>query len=225
MSELLPPPDRTKFPVLDETHIETLNGLMLGRIYQTAGDYAKNWNTFRLYGPTSCRFDHQDPDAANHASRSVLYSASTVLLEKSNTRNPLLRTCLAEVFGSTSVIDLTVGNPYFVQFSAIRPLRLLDLADSDWVLLAGANALISGGPHPVCQEWAKAIYEHYAGDDALDGLWYACSSNPPARTVVLFDRAEDALPAHPASNLALSMAALVPALKRFSTQLHYSVLR
>lgn len=105
-----------------------------------------------------------------------------------------LQTALLECFRDAGVVDTVTDDPYFVLFSATRPLRLLDLADSDWVTVAGGNAAISSGPRLQARMWARVIHEHYQGDDALDGVVYTTSNRPLSRSVALWERAADALP-------------------------------
>ena len=112
-----------------------------------------------------------------------------------------LDTCLVEVFRDTGVVDVATNSPYFALFRLTRDLRLLDLADSRWITVAGGNAAISSGQ---AREWARAIYRHYGDDEALDGLFYSCSNMPTGRSVALFERSRNALPQHPALDLPLA---------------------
>jgi len=121
-------------------------------------------------------------------------------------RRPLapLDTCLVEVFRDTGVVDVATNNPYFALLRLTRDLRLLDLADSRWITVAGGNAAISSGRRSQAREWARAIYRHYGGSEAPDGLFYSCSNMPNGRSVALFERSRNALSQHPALDLPLA---------------------
>ena len=41
------------------------------------------------------------------------------------------------------IVELRRDDPCYTQFRAVRPLRLLDLSDSDWVTHAGGNAALT----------------------------------------------------------------------------------
>lgn len=134
----------------------------------------------------------------------------------SATSQPILRTCLAEVYRDRGVIELARDRPYFALFDLARPLRLLDLADSRWVTEAGGNAAISSGLRSTARDWARAIYRHYPD---VDGVIYACSNIPAARSVALWERARSAVPRRPSLNRPLDDAALRPAIDTFATEM------
>lgn len=71
-----------------------------------------------------------------------------------------------------------------------RPVRLLDLGDTDWVTVAGGNAAIFAGERSQSRKWARAIHANYR----VDGIVYTSSVNPAGRAVALWERAEDAMP-------------------------------
>lgn len=77
---------------------------------------------------------------------------------------------------------------------------MLDVSDSPWVVRKGGNASISSGRRAVARQWARAIHSTYPD---LDGIWYQTSSCPPARSVVLNERARDALAANPLASWSL----------------------
>lgn len=207
MTERLPPPDVSRFPDLTGAHIRALpEGTLFGRIHFTQGDHPSSWNAFRGFGPTSCRFDHHDGPRGEHPTRAILYAAPVVSDAYGKTVPPL-DACLVEVFRDTGVVDVTRGGPYFALFRISRPIRLLDLADTNWVTVAGGNAAISSGSRSDARAWSKAIYEHYSADD-LDGLFYGCSNMPRGRSVALYERARSALSRFPELDLPLAGPAL-----------------
>lgn len=218
MTERLPDPEPTSFPSLSRDHVRTIAaGTAVGRIYSQAGPYPATWNAFRRWGPTSARFDHQPPPSRTHATRSIMYLAPAV---GSTLATPVLRTCVAECFSEIGTVDLTTNEPYYVIFRLSRAVRLLDLADSDWVALAGGNSAIQSGPRDIARKWARAIYDHYTtGVSAVDGLYYGCSIIPSARSVVLWGRAADALPIRPAFNKPLSDSSLRSDIETFASEL------
>jgi hypothetical protein len=120
------------------------------------------------------------------------------------------------VFRERGVVEVSRDAPFFVLFRMARPVRLLDLADSDWVTLAGGNAAIASGPRGIARDWSRAIYRRYQD---VDGLYYSCSTVPPARSVALYERAADAIPARPAAHLPLSHPALRTELEAYASEL------
>jgi hypothetical protein len=153
-----------------------------------------------------------------HPTRAVLYGVPA-LPAPGTTVVPVLETCVAECYGERGVIELGRDSPYFALFGTRRQLRLLDVADSTWIPRAGGNAAISAGLRSVAREWARAVYRHYTGPDALDGIIYTCSTIPSARSVVLWERARDALPTRPALHLPLAAPALRAELEVYATHL------
>lgn len=224
MTEQLPPPDTAAFPALESAHVRVLPaGALLGRIHAQSGPNPSHWNEFRHLGPTSARFDHHPPPRAHHPDRGILYAAPA-LPDATGEPMPVLRTCIAECFRDRGTVELSRGQPSFVLFRIVAPLRLLDLADSIWVTQAGGNAAISSGLRTRAREWSRAIYGHYRGADELHGIHYGCSTIPPARSVALFERALDALPRRPALHRPLNDPALRPEVEVYATQLRLDLL-
>lgn len=188
---------------------------MLARIFATGGAHPVNWDTLRAWGPTGARFDHHPPPVRLHGTRRVLYAAVSVPGPNDEVY-PTLKTCLAECFRDRGIIEVTPSAPYYVQFDIVRPLRLLDLSDSDWVTSAGGNAAITSGPRGATRLWARAIYRRYPD---LDGVFYASSNIPSARVCALWDRAEDAFPSRPSFHEPLDHIGLRPALELFAAEL------
>jgi hypothetical protein len=150
----------------------------------------------------------------------VLYAALAVASPHGSTAEPLLRTCLAECFVERGVVELTRDAPYFTLFRLAAPIRLLDIADSDWVARAGGNGAIASGLRSTARDWARAIYRHYTGSNAVDGIVYTCSIIPSARSVVLWERAAPALPARPSFTRPLVDGALRAEIESYCTELH-----
>jgi hypothetical protein len=190
-------------------------GHQLGRIYPATGDHPTTWSAFRTWGSTTSRFDHHPHPPGNHSRHGVLYVAPH-WKGTTRSRQPVLRTCLAEVFRDGRVVELSRDGAYFALFETTEPLRLLDVADTLWVTAAGGNAAISSGRHDDSRAWARAIWRTYRD---VDGILYGCSNIPPARSVVLFERARRAMPAAPSLNRPLADPALRGAIERFATDL------
>lgn len=187
----------------------------MGRIHNQGGGHPTSWEQFRNYGPTGSRFDHQPPPATLHPRRAILYAAPAHATRRRVPAVPVLRTCVLESFQGRRAIELTRDDPYFVLFRLERDIRLLDVADSGWVARAGGNAAISSGLRSASRNWSRSIYAVYPD---LDGIFYTCSLDPSARSVALYERAEDALPMRPAAHLPLSHAALRPELETYAMQ-------
>lgn len=216
MAERLPAPDVTRFPSLQADHLQVLPaGHQLGRIYPAAGAHPTTWSAFRTFGPTGNRFDHHPDPPGNHPRHGVLYVAPH-WNGLTRSRQPVLRTCLAEVFRDRGVIEVNRDGAYFALFDTTEPLRLLDVADTRWATEAGGNAAISCGPHADSRAWARAIWRTYRD---VDGIIYGCSNIPPARSVVLFERARRAVPRAPSLNRPLADPALRGAVERFAGEL------
>ena len=70
-------------------------GTTMARLCFVGGEFSTSWDTFRFYGPTTSRFDHQLPDEQGRArvqDRGIMYLA---------TGEEAIPTCLAEVFQAT----------------------------------------------------------------------------------------------------------------------------
>jgi len=220
MTESLPRPDTHRFPDLRDSDVRFVPaGTRLGRIYPGGGSHPSTWNTFRAWGPTRARFDHQPPPPREHPTRRVMYAAAYLPGMDGSQSYPLLPACLAEVFRDSGLVDTVAQSPCFTLFDVTRDLRLLDLADSDWVTRAGGNGAISSGSRGKSRAWARAIYRHYGSLSPLkahqrvDGVIYPSSNIPPARSVALWETAADALPTRPALNDPLTVRGLRPALE------------
>lgn len=223
MTERLPPPDTGRFPPLEGRDVRLLpRGQLIGRVHAQTGAHAMAWDEFRTFGPTTARFDHHPPPPRRHPTRAVLYGVPAPT--PSPAAMPVLRTCVAECYQERGAIELSRDSPYFVLFRLTRPLRLLDVSDGDWIVRAGGNAAISCGLRSAAREWARAIYRHYQGDEALDGVFYACSTIPPARSIALWERAGDAMPATPEVHRPLADPALRAELEVYASQLGLALL-
>jgi hypothetical protein len=223
VTEYLPPPDPTRFPVLADEHVQLIRpGVPVGRIYFAGGPFPAVWDDFRWFGPTGSRFDHHQPPARVHTGRAIMYLAPA--LTDSRYTMSVLETALVECFRDTGTVDASTDLPHLVLFTPTRPLRLLDLADSDWVTIAGANAAISGGRRDTARRWASAIYDHYTGAGAVDGLIYTTSNKPANRSIALWERGADALPDRPDLNEPLNHLALRPAVETFAYRVGLSLI-
>ncbi len=214
MTEYLPPPDPSRFPTLRPLHLREIGtDVMLGRIYLAAGQHPAAWNTFRTFGPTGSRFDHHPGAPGDHPNYGIIYLAPALIDARGNPTSAL-QTALLECFRDTGVVDTITGAPHFVLFRTTRALRLLDLADSDWVTEAGANGAISSGPRDAARAWARTIHHHYGTQ--IDGLIYPSSNRPPARAIALWEHGRDAIPPRPAFHEPLNHISLRAALETFA---------
>ncbi len=151
-------------------------GTELWRIYFRGGSHPGSWNDFRVYGPVDARFDHHIPPPRDQV-RGVLYGATEI------------KTCIAEVFQETRVLDRRRNNPWLVGFRLARDVSMHDLS-SNWPTAAGASMAINTGPRVRAQGWSRAIYDTYSD---VDGLWYCSSMNGNQPAVLLYERAEAAV--------------------------------
>lgn len=144
------------------------------------------------------------------------------------------RTALVEAFGRTALIDRRRDDPWLAVFSLRRRVRLLDLRGS-WPTYAGASqALATADEPPATQAWARAIHETYD----VAGILYPSSmrGRPPdpspaaldpnlfGNNIALFERAADAIPAHPRLHLALDHPGLDDVIADIAERYHYELL-
>ncbi len=182
-------------------------GIRLWRIYFRGGRHPTFWDTFRSFGPTRSRFDHQLPPSRAQK-RSILYGALD---------GP---TCLAEVFQQTRVIDRVASDPWLVGFDLVAALELLDLTGT-WPTRAGASMTIASGPRPRAQRWARAIYEAYPD---IQGLYYPASMHANQPAVALYESALTAVPAKPVFHRPLVDPALRGLLGKSARDLGYGLI-
>jgi hypothetical protein len=202
-----PPPPAAQLgrirPIWHDLPADTL----LWRVYFRGGAHPTTWNAFRAYGPTGARFDHHTRPPREQA-RAIYYAALSG------------RTCLAEVFQQTRVIDATADAPALAAFRLHRSVRLIDLRGL-WPTRAGASLALSTGSHPRARAWSRAIWSAYP---EADGLWYASAMDGGAPAIALYERSMDAVPAVPALSAALSEPGLRLMLARAAAELNYLLL-
>ncbi|NIH81122.1 RES family NAD+ phosphorylase [Amycolatopsis viridis] len=217
MARLPLPPARAELvaALRPETDLVTVPPTQrLVRIFSTGGAHPQQWNTFRYTGPLPHgRFDPQPPDRdggpVTGSGHGVLYFGLTV------------RTSVAEVFQTTSLVDRKTRVPRLVVVRPARPLRLLDLTGL-WPTRVGASQEISSGPKKITQAWARAIRTAF---DGLDGLWYRSSMDGGSPALCLWDPpAGDALPLAPDILLPLDHPGLDVPLARVCEELNYVLL-
>ncbi|HEV8637974.1 MAG TPA: RES family NAD+ phosphorylase [Chloroflexota bacterium] len=179
-------------------------GAVLSRVYFRGGPHPSDWRTMRAYGPVDARFDHHEPPPRTQ-DRRVLYAALDAT------------TCLAEVFQRRRSIDVRRREPWLVGFETRAALRLLDLTGV-WPTRAGASMAINTGQRARARRWARAIYAAYP---QLHGIYYPSSMHANRPALVLFERAEPALPAAPLTNRALADPLLEPYVRRAAAELNY----
>ena len=153
-------------------------GSVVHRVYRRGGAYPTLWNTFRFFGPTSARFDHQLSDEGGGRSeqkRGVLYAATDIV------------TALAEAFQQGRTVNRTANRPWLVSFALSGELRLLELTGT-FPVSVGASMKLASGPTLYSQNWSRGFYERYL---AIHGLYYHGSlTNRPV--MALYERALDA---------------------------------
>ncbi|MFT3661839.1 MAG: RES family NAD+ phosphorylase [Gordonia sp. (in: high G+C Gram-positive bacteria)] len=221
MSEHLAGPDPSRFPPLNDEYVREIDvDVPLGRIYFADGEYPATWNGFRYFGPTTSRFDHQEPPAALDPVRGVLYLAPS-MNDARGDRMSSVETALLECFRDRGIVDVSTDRPYFALFTPVRRLRLLDLSDSEWVTVAGANAAITSGPREAARQWARAVYDRY---DDVDGVFYATSNRPLSRSIALWERGADAFPTRPTLNMPLDHMGLRAAVESFAARVGLGLL-
>lgn len=224
MSEHLPPPDPSRFPSLDagpswvrELPVATA----LFRIFRAGGPHPSEWFDFREFGPLDARFDPHPEATGEHPGCGVMYAVVEGGSPAGPTHDSAFAACLLEVFQQHRIVRRSAGAPTLAAFEAARPLRLLDLNDSDWVSVAGGNAALSSGDRARSRAWARAIRASYP---ELDGVIAASSVVPNARVAALWEPARDALPRHPLALLRLDRAELTGVIDAVAERYGYVLL-
>ena len=203
---LEPPPTRLElYEPRDEEVIQLSASQPVWRIY-TRKPHGSAWNTFRHYGPTSSRFDHQLAPPAS-PNRSILYAADN------------LATCVAEVFQDQRLIDTHTNDPWLVAFFIDYDIRLLDLTGL-WPTRAGASMAINSGNRETARAWSRAIYSAFPD---IVGLHYASAMHAGAASYTLYDRARRALSATPAFHASLADPQIVTNLLTIAETLGYEM--
>ncbi len=70
-----------------------------------------------------------------------------------------------------------------------RTLRLAAL-NGRGLVVAGATAAVTHGPHGTARRWARSLWAH---PDRVDGIAYRCRLDDDELAIALFDRAGDAV--------------------------------
>ncbi len=185
-------------------------GTLIWRIHFAGGHYPTRWNEFRLYGPTSSRFDHHLEDAKGQSycqARGIMYLAK---------HGP---TCVAEVFQATRVVDRDSRSPWLAGFKLKNTISLLDLTGV-FATTIGASTAIHSGPRPRAQRWAHRLYETYP---TIDGILYCSSMYGNAEAIALFERGARAIPALTVFHRALNDPAMLAMLAETSKQIGYQL--
>lgn len=155
----------------------------LWRIHTTAGAHPTAWDGLRRYGPLRAfRWEPHPPPRRLHTTPGVSYTAT----------DPT--TCFGEVFQPDRAVTLTADRA-LTGWLPSRPLELLDLTASGWLLRHGASASLPQARRDTCRSWAHEIWEQLGS--RIDGLWVA-STMTGTPMVVLFPGATSAFPVAPA---------------------------
>lgn len=235
MSETLPAPSPERFPSLEQepTWVRELpTGTGLSRIFKAGGMYPVAWHEFREFGPVDARFDPHPLPPDEYPGEGVLYAAIETggagaagerddVSPRSDPTYSAIAACMIEAFQHTGMVQRSEGAPTLVMCETQRPLRLLDLSDSDWITVAGGNAAISSGDRSQARAWARCIRAAYPD---IDGVVSASSVIPSARIAALWNPARNALPRHPLAQLRLDQAELTSLIDAIADRYGFLVL-
>lgn len=213
MAKLPRRPDLTRLACLPPP-VKTLPaGTLLWRVYFRGGPHPVDWCDLRYFGPLPhSRFDHHRPDAdglPQLQARGILYAGEDA------------RTCFAEAFQQTRVIDRAHKRPWLVAWKTAGALALLDLTGI-FPTQAGASMALMTGPRTAARAWAQGFYESYP---ALHGLYYPSSmhANQPAIAFTERSLAAGAWPTNPAFHHALADETLLTVLRNAARDLGYGL--
>lgn len=194
-------------------------GTEVFRVYASNTHYPSGWSLFRAYGPTEARFDHHperyEGSPAAHPGHGVLYG-SPALDEYVHDE---IQTCAAEFYQRDGVIKpWDRREPRLASFLLDREVAVLSLMGK-WATRAGASgSLHSDGRKRITRRWARAIYDVYK---EVQGILYPSSMNGGQPALVLYERAEDALPEYPEMNELLRERSVQSSLRVIAKELEY----
>ena len=203
------PEPRRPLPQPRPTEIREIGTTPIVRIFRSAPPHAQAWNDFRRYGPLSgMRFDHHPPPPRLHADHGVMYAAC----RPTRGADPL-DVVVLETFGEARTIPRSAGTHRLAVWTPARPLRLLNVSGT-WLARAHGNAALTSGPRAVARLWARSIWEDMPD---IDGIAGHSAPLPSGTSIVLFERAADAVPTHPDAHLDLAHPALLAPLARIAS--------
>ncbi|MGP9728152.1 RES family NAD+ phosphorylase [Glutamicibacter sp. AOP3-A1-12] len=180
----------------------------LWRIRTGSGAFGAPWNNLREYGPIKAFRWEPHPVPVNvHPGIGVSYTT------------PSYVTAFAEVFQTVRAISFDKSRTLSA-WSPIRPLQLLDLTTSTWLLRHRASASLNGQPKNVCRAWAKEINLQLGA--GIDGI-YVNSTMVGMPMVVLFSRARTAFPMAPAFSRNLTHIDVLTMARKASVQLGWPI--
>lgn len=209
------PPQRERLlEKCPQPELKTLQpGTVIFRLHRVEGAYPNQWSEFRYYGPTSSRFDHHLSNENGEGyvqDRGILYGA---------VGGQAFKTCLAEFFQQTRIVDVSRHKPVMTAFEIVDSLQLVDLS-GDFATRIGASAAINSGPRPRAQRWAQLVYDAYP---QAQGIFYTSSMNPGQPAVALFERSLPAMPDGPRFSRELRHIAYWEAAANAAESLGYQV--
>jgi hypothetical protein len=183
--------------------------LVLWRVYRAGGRHPVVWSRFRSFGPlATARFDHHPPPALEDPDLAILYAALDVT------------GAVAEAFQVSRTIDRSRQEPWLVGVETVRVIAALDLAGT-WPTRAGASQAIATGRREIARGWSRAIHATFP---EIEALLYRSSMAGGSRNVALYERAADAIPAHPIVHVPLTHPGLDVPVRRLADRLGYELL-
>jgi hypothetical protein len=113
--------------------------------------------------------------------------------------------------GTNVVMTNVLDQRCVCRISTTRPSNLVDLTGSGLATI-GADERLCAGNHAIAQQWALALWLH---PSHVDDLYYRARHDPSRYSAAIYDRAADALQAHPQGAVLNAPALLADILRTY----------
>lgn len=188
----------------------------LWRIHAVAGAHPAAWNELRAFGPVStCRWDPHPELRQLHTALGAPFPGlvSAVAYTAADPDTAFVEVSQNDIITLSPDRALTAWEPS-------RPLELLDLAGSDFLMRIGATDTLLSASRSTCRAWARSIWEQRGG--SISGL-LTRSTWTGDPVVVLFPMAANHFPVAPAFTRSLDHPDVTTLARRAGRRFGWSV--